>query len=47
MDDWKRSVQELLPAAQLTVDEHGDRIAGLLLTEPSGKYIPEPELARK
>jgi patatin-like phospholipase/acyl hydrolase len=47
MDDWKRSVQELLPAAQLTVDEHGDRIAGLLLTEPSGKYIPEPELARE
>jgi hypothetical protein len=43
MDDWQRSVQELLPAARRTVDEHGDRIAELLLTERAARFIPEPE----
>jgi hypothetical protein len=47
MDDWKRSVQELLPAARRAVDEHGDHMARLLLTERATKFIPEPALVRE
>jgi len=43
MDDWRRSVQELVPAAQRAAIDNGERIKPLL-SEPATPFIPEPEL---
>jgi uncharacterized protein len=43
MDDWKRSVSELVPAALASVEASGDGIAARFLAEPAGAYTPSPE----
>jgi hypothetical protein len=43
MDDWRRSVRELVPAAQTSVDAHGDGIAARFLTDCAPTYTPCPE----
>ena len=42
MDDWRRSVQEFVPAAQRAAIENGERIKPLL-SEPATPFVPEPE----
>ncbi len=45
MDDWRRSVRELVPAAERAVAENGERIAAQFLTTQALAYTPEPEVA--
>jgi patatin-like phospholipase/acyl hydrolase len=45
MDDWRRSVQELIPAAERAVGEHGERLAAQFLRSPAAQYAPERETA--
>jgi uncharacterized protein len=40
MDDWRRSVRELLPAADGAVAAHGSKIAAMFLGGPAIPYIP-------
>ena len=40
LDDWKRSVAELLPAAVPMVDLHGNAIANRFLSETASPYEP-------
>jgi hypothetical protein len=42
LDDFRRSLNELVPAAKTIVDEYGDRIASTFLKQPTAPYIPEP-----
>jgi len=42
MDDWKRSVAELIPSAHAKVDVSGDAIAAKFLATPAEAYIPCP-----
>ena len=42
MDDWKRSVSELVPAARVSADAAGDAIAARFLVTPADAYIPCP-----
>jgi patatin-like phospholipase/acyl hydrolase len=42
MDDWRRSVRELVPAAEQTVAAHGEAIAGAFLSQTAMPFIPEP-----
>ena len=41
MDDWRRSVAELIPAAEQVIHEHGARIAMMFLMEQSAPYLPD------
>lgn len=43
LDDWRRSVDELVPAAVASVEAIGDRIADQFLTAPTHPYVPLPE----
>lgn len=43
LDDWRRSVDELVPAAIRSVEAMGDRIASRFLTVPAQPYVPCPE----
>lgn len=45
MDDWPRSVDELVPAAQLAADVDGERIAQMFLQAPAAPFVPSPEIA--
>ena len=45
IDDWKRSVAELVPAAETTVAAHGERIATMFLKEPAMPFVPVPASA--
>ena len=45
MDDWRRSVAELVPAAETTVAAHGERIATMFLKEPTMPFVPAPASA--
>jgi hypothetical protein len=45
MDDWRRSVQALIPAAERAVIDNGERIAAQFLNSPAAPYAPEPETA--
>ncbi len=45
MDDWRRSVTELVPAAETAVASHGDPIAGIFLREPAMPFVPVPAWA--
>ena len=40
MDDWRRSVAELVPAAESAVDEKGDAVARKFFNEPAMPFIP-------
>jgi hypothetical protein len=42
MDDWRRAVQELLPAADDALSAHGSQIAAALLGAPATKFVPVP-----
>ena len=42
LDDWKRSVAELVPAAVATVEKNGDVIAASFLKEPVTPFVPCP-----
>lgn len=42
LDDWRKSVDVLVPAAVKAVDETGDAIAKRFLTEPTYPYVPCP-----
>ena len=40
MDDWRRSANELVPAAEQAVTVQGERIAGMFLNEPAMPFVP-------
>lgn len=40
MDDWRRSVTELVPAASQAVETHGLHLAAMMLREPTLPYFP-------
>jgi hypothetical protein len=40
LDDFRRSLDELVPAAKTAVDERGERIAATFLSEPTRSYEP-------
>lgn len=42
LDDFRRSLDELVPAAKKAVHEQGDRIASIFLKEPVLPYVPTP-----
>lgn len=42
LDDWRRSLDELIPAAALSVKNDGDRIAGMFLKESATIFTPVP-----
>jgi hypothetical protein len=42
LDDWRRSVDELVPAARKAVDDQGERIAAVFLKEAALPYVPTP-----
>jgi patatin-like phospholipase/acyl hydrolase len=42
LDDFRRSLDELVPAARNAVDEHGARIAADLLASPVDRFVPMP-----
>jgi hypothetical protein len=42
LDDWRRAVDELPPAAQRAIEKYGDQIAGIFLKEPATQFVPVP-----
>ena len=42
MDDFRRSLGELVPTAKKAIDEQGERIAAIFLSEPAHPYVPVP-----
>lgn len=42
MDDWRRSVAELVPAADAVLGDKADQIAALFLKEPAASFVPVP-----
>jgi uncharacterized protein len=42
LDDFGRSLDELVPAAKKAIDEQGERIASIFLKEPVLPYVPTP-----
>jgi hypothetical protein len=42
LDDFRRSRDELVPAANIAVDEIGERIAQIFLAEEANAYVPVP-----
>jgi patatin-like phospholipase/acyl hydrolase len=42
MDDWRRAVQELMPAAEEALLAHGTEIAAKFLAASAGKFVPVP-----
>jgi uncharacterized protein len=42
MDDWRRSVVELLPTANAVVAEKGDQIASMFLAQQAEVFVPIP-----
>jgi predicted acylesterase/phospholipase RssA len=42
LDDFRRSLDELVPAARTAIDEHGERIANDFLTIPVERFVPTP-----
>jgi hypothetical protein len=42
MDDWRRSVAELVPAADAVLGDKVDQIAALFLKEPAESFVPVP-----
>jgi predicted acylesterase/phospholipase RssA len=42
LDDFRRSLDELVPAARTAVDEHGARLAADFLATPADRFVPVP-----
>ncbi len=42
LDDFRRSLDELVPAARKAVDEHGDALAAAFLGSRAHPYEPVP-----
>jgi len=42
MDDWRRSIDELVPAANMAGAAQGDQIAVMFLREPTVPFVPVP-----
>lgn len=42
MDDWQRSVAELIPAANEALEAQGEKIASLFLRNPATQFVPVP-----
>ena len=42
MDDWRRSVAELVPAADAVLRDKADQIAALFLKQPAEPFVPVP-----
>jgi uncharacterized protein len=42
LDDWRRSVDELIPAAMGSVNQEGSRLAEIFLKEPAATYTAVP-----
>lgn len=42
LDDYRRSKDELVPAARNVVDEHGAQIAAAFLASPADRFVPAP-----
>lgn len=42
LDDFRRSLTELVPAAQAAVDQNGDHLARSFLLTPASRYRPQP-----
>src|SRR4029077_21025605 len=42
LDDFRRSLNELVPAAKKAVEERGELIAATFLSEPAHPYDPVP-----
>jgi len=42
MDDYRRAIAELQPAASAIVDQLGGRISKAFLQTPAAPYTPEP-----
>jgi hypothetical protein len=42
LDDFRRALDELVPAAKKAVDEQGERIATTFLSQPASSYEPVP-----
>jgi predicted acylesterase/phospholipase RssA len=42
LDDFRRSLDELVPAARNAVDEHGTLIAADFLANPADRFVPVP-----
>jgi hypothetical protein len=42
MDDWRRSVDELVPAANAAAAAQGDQIAAMFLRDPVIPFAPVP-----
>lgn len=40
MDDWRRSVHELVPVAEQAVTTYGNQIAATFLGEPAAPFVP-------
>jgi len=43
LDDFRRSMDELVPWARKAVDEHGAQIAADFLSKPVAPFVPVPE----
>ena len=44
LDDWKRSVAELVPAAEQMLEEQGCAVAEMFLSAPTESYRPQEML---
>ncbi|GFO82586.1 MAG: hypothetical protein A49_22130 [Methyloceanibacter sp.] len=42
MDDWRRSVQELVPAANQVLSQEGEQITATFLRSPAEPFVPVP-----
>jgi hypothetical protein len=42
LDDWRRAVNELPPAAQQAIEKEGARIRDIFLKHPAEPYVPVP-----
>ncbi len=42
MDDWRRSVAELVPAAEKTIEAHGEHVAAMFLKEQATPFVGAP-----
>jgi hypothetical protein len=40
LDDFRRSMDELVPVARKAVDDHGEQIAAELLASPADRFVP-------
>jgi uncharacterized protein len=42
LDDFRRSLDELVPAARSVIDKHGDKLAATFLATTASRYRPHP-----